>query len=191
MIRNGMPMRIYGFRSHQSLGHVMEEVGAHLAERGFLVGDVKEIAEMKTLGISDDRHFVNVQGQRARHGQGSSGFVVITPRPDLFEVTMSTPTVPLPDDVDVLSHELYKDGPRHGEVVLGISPRRAEDMGHALVAGFEADGWKSAPNEIQVVSDEISVYRVLTKGARLCRLITMDQVIDGVPVAAVNVNCHD
>lgn len=191
LIKNGMPMRIYGFRSHRRIDDVMVEMGLHLEERDFLVGDVMTLGDLQTLGVSDARHFINVQGQRSEYGQGSAGFVVITPRPDLFQPEMSTPTVPVPDSVDILSHEFYRDGQRVGEAVLGVSPQRAVDVGSALVTGFEDDGWKPAPDEVKVGSEEIAVYRVLSKGERLCRLIAMDQTIDGSAMATVNVNCHN
>lgn len=191
LIKNGMPMRIYGFRSHRRMADVMKEMDRHLSERGFLVGDVLALGEMKTLGVSDDAHFINIQGQRSEYGSGSSGFIVITPRPDLYEPEKTTPTVPLPDDVDVLSHEFFRDGPRMGEAVLGMSPRAALDVGQELVSGFEQDGWTPAPQEMNVTSNELAVYRVLKKGDRLCRLITMDQLIDGSAVTTVNVNCHN
>lgn len=191
LIKNGMPMRIYGFRSHRRIEDVMVEMGLYLEERDFLVGKVMSLGELQTLGISDDRHFINVQGQRSEFGQGSAGFVVITPRPDLFEPEMSIPTVPLPNSVEVLSHEFYRDGPRAGEAVLGVSVQRAVDVGNALVAGFEGEGWEPAPDEVKVASKDMAVYRVLRKGERLCRLIAMDQTIDGRVMATVNINCHN
>ncbi|HDZ38933.1 MAG TPA: hypothetical protein ENH62_11705 [Marinobacter sp.] len=191
LIRNGMPMRIYGFRSNHRIEDVMTDMQHYLEERHFVVGKVMALGELKTLGVSDQKHFINIQGQRVRHGQSSAGFVVITPRPDLYEPKMTTPSIPLPDDVDLLSHELYRDGDRMGEAVLAISPQRARYVGNALVTGFEDAGWGAAPNEMKITSDTIAVYRVLTKGDRVCRLIAMDQTIDGKTIATIDVTCHN
>jgi hypothetical protein len=191
LIRNGMPMRIYGFRSHLRIEDALADIGRHLEQRDYVVGNVLMLADVQTLGVSDQKHFINIQGQRTRHGQSSSGFIVITPRPDLFEPKMTTPSIPMPDDIDLLSHELYRDGSRIGESVLAISAQRASYIGHALVTGFTDDDWVSAPNEMKVTSDEIAVYRVLSKGERVCRLIAMDQTINGQLIATINVNCHN
>lgn len=186
-----MPMRIYGFRSHHRIEDTLLEIGHHLEQRNFVVGKVMMLGDLQTLGVSDHKSFINIQGQRTRHSQSSSGFIVITPRPDLYEPKMTTPTIPLPDDIELLSHELYRDGARMGESVLAISPQRANYIGDELVNGFINDAWVSAPNEVKVTSDSIAVYRVLTKGDRICRLIAMDQTIEGQTIATINVNCHN
>lgn len=191
LIRNGMPMRIYGFRSHRRIEDALEDIGHHLEQRNYVVGKVLMLADMQTLGASDQKHFINIQGQRSRHGQSSSGFIVITPRPDLFEPKMTTPTIPMPDDIDLLSHELYRDGLRIGETVLAISGQHANYIGQELVTGFTDEGWVSAPNEMRVTSDAIAVYRVLSKGERICRLIAMDQIINEQSMATLSVNCHN
>ena len=191
LIRNGMPMRIYGFRSHLRIEDALEDIGHHLKQRDYVVGNVLMLADMQTLGASDQKHFINIQGQRSRHGQSSSGFIVITPRPDLFEPKMTTPTIPMPGDIDLLSHELYRDGSRIGETVLAISGQHASYVGQELVTGFTDEGWVSAPNEMKVTSDAIAVYRVLSKGERICRLIAMDQIINEQSIATLSVNCHN
>lgn len=191
MIRNGLPMRIYSFKSHQRIDQVIRSVSDRLSRNGFTVGQVQEMGEMKTLGISDSRHFINVQGQRARHGHGSKGFVVLTPRPDIFKPEMTSPSVPVPEGVTLLSHEIYRDGPRTGETYLGFSERMASDVGASLVGAFQNDGWQSASDQHQPQSTEVAVYRILKKGNRECRLISMDQTFRGQNMATVNVTCHD